>query len=266
VSKAPGRRKLTPAYRLAAGILRPPLMAVTRRDWSGAENLPTDAGYVVCPNHISHVDPLVFAHFLFDNGHVPLFLGKVEAFNVPVVGAILRGAEQIPVYRETGQASGAYRAAVAAVEDGRCVAIYPEGTLTRDPDLWPMRGKTGAARVALQTRCPVIPVAQWGPQRILGPYATWPDLFPLKTMQVRAGAPVPLEDLYDQAMTRQVLARATARIMRAIAAELQVLRGGTPPEELWDPRQHGQSTMGRPHQRPHHQRPHRRHPSREDPA
>jgi 1-acyl-sn-glycerol-3-phosphate acyltransferase len=85
-------------------------------------------------------------------------------------------------------------------------------------------------------------------------------------MQVRAGAPVPLEDLYDQAMTRQVLARATARIMRAIAAELQVLRGGTPPEELWDPRQHGQSTMGRPHQRPHHQRPHRRHPSREDPA
>ena len=246
VSNAKRRRKLTPAYRLAAGILRPPLMAMTRRDWSGVENLPTDRGYVVCPNHISHLDPLAFAHFLFDNGAVPLFLGKIEVFNVPVVGAILRGAEQIPVYRESGQAAGAYRAAVAAVEAGRCVAIYPEGTLTRDPDLWPMRGKTGAARVALQTTCPVIPVAQWGPQEMLGPYSKKPDLFPRKTMHVRAGAPVPLDDLYDQQMTRTVLEEATNRIMRAIAAELQVLRGGTPPAELYDPRSQGQTTKGKP--------------------
>lgn len=239
------RRRLTPAYRLAASIIRPPLMALTRRDWSGEENLPTDTGYVVCPNHLSHIDPLAFAHFLFDNGHVPLFLGKVEVFNVPVVGAILRGAEQIPVYRETGQAAGAYRAAVAAVEAGRCVAIYPEGTLTRDPDLWPMRGKTGAARVALQTRCPVIPVAQWGPQEMLSPYGKMPDLFPLKTMKVRAGKAVLLDDLYDQRITREVLQEATDRIMRAITVELRVLRGGTPPEELWDPRKHGQTTKGR---------------------
>ncbi len=239
------RRRLTPAYRLAAAILRPPLMAMTRREWSGQENLPTDTGYVVCPNHVSHVDPLAFAHFLFDNGHVPLFLAKIEVFGVPVVGSILKGAEQIPVYRETGQAAGAYRAAVEAVDAGRCVAIYPEGTLTRDPDLWPMRGKTGAARVALQTRCPVIPVAQWGPQDLLAPYGRKPSLFPLKTMQVRAGAPVPLEDLYDRPLTRAVLEEATARIMRGISAELQVLRGGTPPEELWDPRRHGQTSTGR---------------------
>lgn len=239
------RRKLTPAYRLAAGILRPPLMAMTRREWSGVENLPTDSGYVVCPNHISHVDPLAFAHFLFDNGHVPLFLAKVEIFGVPVVGSILRGAEQIPVYRETGQAAGAYRAAVAAVEAGRCVAVYPEGTLTRDPELWPMRGKTGAARIALQTRCPVVPVAQWGPQDLLAPYAKVPDVLPRKTMQVRAGAPVALDDLYDEHLTRDVLEEATDRIMRAITAELQVLRGGSPPPQLWDPRHHGQTTTGR---------------------
>ena len=75
-------------------------------------------------------------------------------FRVPVVGAILRGAEQIPVYRKTGRAADAYRAAVAAVESGKCVAIYPEGTLTRDPDLWPMVGKTGAARIALDDAVP----------------------------------------------------------------------------------------------------------------
>ena len=58
-----------------------------------------------------------------------------------------------------------YDAAVAAVRKGECVVVYPEGTLTRDPAQWPMTGKSGAARIALETGCPVIPVGQWGPQR-----------------------------------------------------------------------------------------------------
>ena len=56
--------------------------------------------------------------------------------------------------------------------------IYPEGTLTRDPDLWPMTGKSGAARIALATGCPVIPVGQWGAQEILPPYAKKPRPLP----------------------------------------------------------------------------------------
>ena len=107
---------------------------------------------------------------------------------------MLRGAGQIPVYRESADASRAFSAAVAAVRDGECVAFYPEATLTRDPDQWPMVGKTGAARVALETGAPVIPVAQWGPQELLAPYAKKPDLFPRKTMHVRAGPPVDLSD------------------------------------------------------------------------
>ena len=107
-------------------------MAMTKRKWSGMDNLPAAGGYVVCTNHYSHLDPLIFAHFMVDQGHSPRFLGKVEVFKVPVVGAILRGADQIPVYRESGQAADAYRAAVAAVTSGKGVAIYPEGTLTRD--------------------------------------------------------------------------------------------------------------------------------------
>ena len=57
------------------------------------------------------------------------------------------------------------------MRDGECVVVYPEGTLTRDPDLWPMTGKSGAARIALETGCPVIPVGQWGAQELLPPYA-----------------------------------------------------------------------------------------------
>jgi 1-acyl-sn-glycerol-3-phosphate acyltransferase len=233
-------------YRLAIRILRPLLMLLTRRDWAGAEHLPTEGGWVVCTNHTSHVDPLPFAHFLVDHGYAPRFLGKNQVFRVPLVGAILRSADQIPVYRETGRAADAYRAAVAAVRAGKCVAIYPDGTLTRDPDLWPMRGKTGAARVALETGCPVIPVATWGPHEILAPYARRPHLFPRRTMHVRAGAPVDLGDLLGVPVTHEVLVEATARITAAIVRELEVVRGEQAPAERFDPRLAGVTTTGRP--------------------
>ena len=233
-------------YRLAVRLLRPVLMLLTRRDWSGAEHLPTHGGWVVCPNHLSYLDPLVFAHFLVDHGRSPRFLGKAEVFRVPLVGAVLRSADQIPVHRESARASDSYLAAVDAVRAGKCVAIYPEGTLTRDPGLWPMRGKTGAARVALETRCPVVPVAVWGPQEVLPPYAWWPRLFPRRTMHVRAGAPVDLGDLYDRPVTAELLHTAAERITAAVTAELEVLRGERAPRTRFDPRAMGVTPIGRP--------------------
>ena len=167
-------------YRLAVVILRPPLTVITRRDWRGAEHLPADGGVVVVTNHISHVDPLIFAHFLYDNGKLPRFLGKEVLFRLFFVGSVLRGAKQIPVYRESADAATAFSAAVAAVRAGECVVVYPEATLSRDPGLWPMVGKTGAARVALETRAPVVPIAQWGPQEMLPPYGKRPRLLPRK--------------------------------------------------------------------------------------
>ncbi|KGN31834.1 acyltransferase [Knoellia sinensis KCTC 19936] len=241
-----GPRHSPPAYRFAVTVLRPLLMSLTKRQWSGAEHLPRDRGFIAVSNHVSHVDPFVFAHFLNDEGIVPHFLAKVEAFKVPVVGAVLRGAEQIPVYRESGQAGDAYGAAVAAIEDGQCVAIYPEGTVTREPALWPMRGKTGAARIALATGCPVIPIAQWGAQEILAPYAHRPSLLPRHTMQVSAGQPVGLDDLRDQPVTAEVLAEATERIMAALTSQLEVLRGETAPPGRFDPKVHGLTLTGRP--------------------
>jgi len=241
-----GPRHAPPAYRFAVTVLRPLLMSLTRRDWSGAENLPQDRGFVAVSNHISHVDVFVFAHFLNDAGIVPHFLGKVEVFRIPVIGAIVRGADQIPVHRETGKASNAYRAAVQAVREGKCVALYPEGTVTRQPDLWPMRGKTGAARVALETRCPIIPIAQWGAQEILAPYGRRPSVLPRHTMRVRAGQPVNLDDLHDRPVTTEVLAEATERIMAALTRELQELRGEQAPSGRFDPREQGLTVIGRP--------------------
>lgn len=238
--------RLPLAYRLAAILLRPVLLALTKRDWRGVENLPATGGCVVSPNHISYIDPLIFAHFMYDNRREAYFLAKESLFTIPVVGWVIRRSGQIPVYRNSMAAAEAYRSAVAAVQAGKAVAIFPEGTITRDPDLWPMRGKTGAARVALETRCPLIPVAQWGPQEILSPYGRRPKFFPRKTMQLRAGPPVDLSDLYGRPIDTRTLREATDRLMDRITELLEEIRGEEHVHGRFDPRQHGVPEIGDP--------------------
>jgi 1-acyl-sn-glycerol-3-phosphate acyltransferase len=211
-------------------------MLATRRDWRGAEHIPATGGCVVATNHLSHVDPFTFAHFVNDAGRAPRFLAKSEVFDLPVAGSIIRNAGQIPVFRETKDAAHAFRAAVEAVESGECVVIYPEGTLTRDPKLWPMTGKTGAARIGLTTGCPVIPVAQWGPQQVLAPYRRVPRLFPRSVMHVWAGPPVDFSDLAGRPRTTEVLRTATSRIMAGIVTLMEQIRGEAAPPVRFDPR------------------------------
>ncbi len=236
--------RLTTAYRVAVLLVRPFMVVATKRDWRGWEHLPPEGGFVLTPNHISYFDPFVVAHYLFDSGCPPFFLGKEEVFRTPVFGRLLKAAGQIPVYRRTGRAVDAYRAAVAGVEQGKCVVMFPEGTLTRDPALWPMVGKTGAAKVALQTRRPVVPVAQWGSQQVVPTYGRSLRLLPRRTMHVVAGPPVDLSDLYDRPLDGATLREATDRVMTAITAMLEGLREETAPAVRHDPRLHGQPETG----------------------
>jgi 1-acyl-sn-glycerol-3-phosphate acyltransferase len=239
-------RRYGASYRFAVCLLKPPLLAFTRRDWRGAQHLPRGQGFVAVTNHISYADPFTFAHFLHDQGYPPRFLAKEDVFRLPVLGRIVRGAGQIPVYRETSDAGKALVAALEAVRQGECVAIYPESTLTRDPDLWPMMGKTGAARVALMTGCPVIPIAQWGAQEILSPYGKRPHLLPRHVSHVHAGPPVDLSGYRERPLDTATLRDATETIMSAITVLLEGIRGEKAPERRWDPRGHGQPRTGNP--------------------
>jgi 1-acyl-sn-glycerol-3-phosphate acyltransferase len=227
-------------------VLRRPLMVLTRRDWRGGSNLPREGGVVLAVNHVSEVDPLPLAHFVNDHGRIPRFLGKAEVFKVPVVGRILTSAGQIPVYRMSANAAQAFSAAVAAVRRGECLIVYPEGTMTRDPGMWPMTGKSGAARIALTTGCPVIPCAQWGPLEILAPYGRLPRIFPRKLMQIRAGAPVDLSDFEGQELTPELLAVATERVMVAITSLLEEIRGEQAPAVRFNSRSAGMPEYGNP--------------------
>jgi 1-acyl-sn-glycerol-3-phosphate acyltransferase len=197
-------------------------------------------------NHVSHVDPLTAAHIVYDHGRKPRYLAKSGLFKNPALAYFLTAAGQIPVERLSKNAKGAFDAAVAAVRAGECVVVYPEGTLTRDPDLWPMAGKSGAARIALETRCPVIPIGQWGAHNLLYPYAKKPHLFPRTEITMRVGDPVPLDDLQDKPHTVEVINEATERIMSALTDLVAELRHEVPPAERFDPRKSGVRQTGNP--------------------
>jgi 1-acyl-sn-glycerol-3-phosphate acyltransferase len=228
-------------------LLKPLLWTFTRHRWIDGTKLPETGGAVVVANHVSHVDPVTFAHFMWDHGRLPRFLAKAALFDVRVLGWLIRDMGQIPVHRESGDAAQAFTSAVAAVDEGKAVIVYPEGTLTRDPDLWPMVGRTGAARIALATGAPVVPVAQWGAHRLLYPYSVKPHLFPPTRILMKVGDPVDLEDLRARPITGETIHEATDRIMAAITALLEDLRGEKAPAVRFDPKRAGVRSIGNPH-------------------
>lgn len=225
---------LRAGYFAAASAVRPFLNTVMAKEWHGTENVP-EGGFILCANHISDLDPLAVGHLVYNLGRLPHFLAKAELFQVPVLGSLLSRMGHIPVDRARGGTDSLVAADQAIASDG-AIIIYPESTLTTDPELWPMKARTGAARLALKTGAPVIPVAQWGIHEVMPRPARFPRLRPRKTNRMRIGAPVPLDDLRGQPLTRHVLDTASERIMSAITGELEVLRGERAPEGRWNPR------------------------------
>jgi 1-acyl-sn-glycerol-3-phosphate acyltransferase len=215
--------------RLAVFLLKPVLTVMTHRTWSGTANIPAEGAAILVGNHISHADPLIIGHYVYDAGRWPQFLAKSSLFAVPVLGPFLSAVRQIPVHRGTVDAVKALDSAVAALAHGEAVIIYPEGTTTREPELWPMRGKTGAARLWLETGVPVVPIVMWGPERIFDPRTRRLRLRPRTPVTVVAGAPVDLSKWEGAEPTAATLAGITDAIMFRLRDMLAEIRDGTPP-------------------------------------
>ena len=137
-----------PIFRFLAGIAVPLLGAISKMRLSGTENVPQSGAFVLTPNHFSEIDPIVIGVAMWKVGRMPRYLAKASMFKVPVLGWIMRTSGQIPVDR-AGRGADPLAAAKHIAETGSAVIVYPEGTLTREPDLWPMRGKSGAVRLSL---------------------------------------------------------------------------------------------------------------------
>lgn len=230
---------------LVAAVLIPAVRLLFKVVPTGIEKLPKKGAYVLVSNHVTNLDGLAIAYFVYAQlKRAPHFLAKESLFRLPVLGPILRAAGQIPVYRSHHRNDAPLKAAHAYLKAGHCITIFPEGTLTRNPELWPMRGKTGAIRLALETGAPVYPVGQWGSEVILPQYGSRfrPGFW--KPVKVLVGDEINLDNFRKKQISPDELNEATELVMQRITELVEELRGEKAPIELWDPAKAGQPING----------------------
>lgn len=229
-----------------AGILIPIVRPMFGLRVHNISKLPKNGAYVLVSNHVTNVDALAVAYFIYVKAkRAPHFLAKESLFRLPLIGKILLAAGQIPVYRSSGVRNDEpLRVAYDYLKHGHSIAIFPEGTLTRDPEMWPMRGRSGAVRLAIESGVPVIPMAHWGSHNILPRYGSKfrPGFW--KRVDIRIGEPINLDKYRHPQLTPAQLAEATDVVMDAITELVADLRGEKPPTKRWDPAQHGQTKHG----------------------
>ena len=234
----------TAIWRLLATLVIPLMGLLSKITILDGQKAPAAGAFILAPNHYSEIDPLVIGVAMWKVGRMPRFLAKASLFRVPILGAIMRASKQVPVERaDAARSADPLTVARQITEHGLAVIIYPEGSLTRDPDYWPMRGKFGAVRMALDADIPIIPVAHWGTQLVLPRYGRL-SLFPRKKIVVRFGDPVDLSGYRGKPMNTALLTAATIVVMNDITVLLEQLRGETAPVERWDPAAKHQSETG----------------------
>ena len=172
--------------------------------------MPANGPVLLASNHLSYFDPIAVANLADLAGRRARFLAKSELFENRVMGAALRRMGQIPVVRGTGD-TAALDAAAAALGMGRCVAVFPEGTISDDLD--PMAGKTGLARLAIAAGVEVLPVGVWGTHRVMPAADQKPQRFRTPIVVV-AGEPIPVR---PDANPRETTDRIMAGICAAVA-------------------------------------------------
>lgn len=214
------------AQQVLMKFARPEVFPYARFKISGTENIPTDGAAIICGNHRSYFDIAAVSLAVAKTGRVVRFLGKKEVFDAPVIGPLAAALGGIRVERGTGS-DEPLRAATESLVAGDLVALMPQGTIPRgraffDPVL---KGRWGAAKLAAQTKAPVIPIGIWGTEKVWPRNAKLPNITNVTSppdVIIVVGAPVPLS--YTDADAD------TAAIMAAISALL-------PPEgrEYYEP-------------------------------
>jgi len=219
---------------IAAIIVVYPVSALMfRLRYRHGDRLPAHGSVLLVANHVSILDPLACARLVFDNGRLPHFLAKQSVFK-GFAGTLLRNAGQIPVARFSVDAHEALDAARADLEAGNVVVIYPEGSVTRDPEWWPMQARTGVARLALTTDAVVLPVAQWGPQEVHDYHRKKMRLRFRAPAEYLVGEPIDLSAVRAELragrpLSAHLLRETTDLIMGRVRDQLAELRGVAAP-------------------------------------
>jgi 1-acyl-sn-glycerol-3-phosphate acyltransferase len=222
--------------RLCVVILYPLDSLLFRIRWHHLDRMtpPSDGGVIIALNHVSHIDTVLMARLVWSSGRIPRFMVKASMFTKPFLRQIMNGAGQIPVNRGTTDAANSLGHAVAALERGEAVVIYPEGTITKDPAQWPMESKTGIARLVLLTPdTPVVPVGQWGAQKRKG--FSIARIVKRPKVEASVGEPVDLSRFRGAEPDAATLRSLTDAIMSAVRDEVAALRDEPAPTEFFKP-------------------------------
>ncbi|MCW2525341.1 MAG: plsC [Pseudonocardiales bacterium] len=224
--------------RLCVVLLVPLDSLLFKIDWRHQDRIPEKGGVLLVVNHLSYIDTILMARLVWSSGRIPRFLIKSGVFSKPIVGRVMKGSGQIPVHRGTSDAQKSLRDGAEALQRGECVIIYAEGTITQDPEWWPMQAKTGVARLALMAPdALVIPIGQWGPQFSFNSRARKFRPFPRKPSLASIGEPLDLDRFRgDDSPGQLTLRRMTDAIMEGVRDQVALLRGETAPTTFFRPR------------------------------
>jgi 1-acyl-sn-glycerol-3-phosphate acyltransferase len=219
-------------------VLEPPLRRGLEWTVESIERIPATGGVVLVANHTSFLDPPCLAYVAHLRHRRVRFLAMAELFQRPVFGTILHHLGHVPVRRGTAMARFSLAPALAALQAGECVGVFPEGGISRD--LEPRPGQTGAARLAAASGVPVVPVGLWGAHRLASPGGK--AKLRLGVAEVACvGPPILVEDEEDAR-------EATDRIMEALCVEVARARSiypqvPSPGEDPWWYREPGSAQL-----------------------
>ncbi|MBP2476968.1 1-acyl-sn-glycerol-3-phosphate acyltransferase [Crossiella equi] len=225
---------------LAAAVFFPATRTLARRKFVGVEHIPFDKPVLVVANHISYLDPVYSAVFVRTARRVPRFLAKASLWKIPLLKQILVGSGQIPVHRGTTDARRSLRDGLKALAEGKVVVIYPEGTITRDPEVWPMQSHVGVGRLAVEQvvngDAICVPMVHWGTHKVVDLYQKKVKLIPRQPVTVQAGPPLDLSRFQGREIDNELVREVTDYLMGEVRDLLAQVRGETAPTGFYSPK------------------------------
>ncbi len=188
---------------VALAVGRPVLKFLWRMEVTGLENIPDDGAAVLCPNHMAAIDSFILPAVLPRGIR---YVGKAEYLDDWKTAKLFPALGMIPIDRRGGDhATAALDAARHVLNLGGLFGIYPEGTRSRSGKLH--KGHTGAARLAIETGSPIIPVGLIGTVDIQPPDSAKPNFF--RTVNINVGKPIDVarykNRIGDRAVYREVI-------------------------------------------------------------
>ncbi|MEM7340434.1 MAG: lysophospholipid acyltransferase family protein [Actinomycetota bacterium] len=195
---------------LAKRLVSPLFNLLWTIDADGLDNVPTDGPAVLCPNHLAAIDSFMVPAVLRRS---IMYVGKAEYLDDWKTSWLFPAIGMIPIDRRGGDhAQAALDVARMVLKGGGLFGIYPEGTRSRSGKLY--KGHTGAARLAIETGAPIVPVGILGTPDVQPVDRTVPNFF--KTVTVRFGEPIAVDRYLDRQGDRAVYRQLIDEVMYEI--------------------------------------------------